>query len=198
MNREPETAALEAACRAETAALEAPSRPGKRDPMQAIFNVLAAIGTLWIFFLMLLVVADVVGRNFLDRPITGVAEFAARSVSALVFLQLAAAIGAGKMTKSDFLQRFLLRWSPRSVAVMDSFFAVLGAVLFLALAWIAWPELLSSWNSSEYFGVQGVYMIPTWPFRALVVAGSVAAALAYLLAIPRVMRAPEITTGVTL
>lgn len=183
LNREPDSEALTAASRAGSST----------HPLQSIFNVLAAIGTVWIFFLMLLVVADVVGRNFLDKPITGVAEFAARSVSAIVFLQLAAAIGAGKMTRSDFLQRILLRWSPRSVAVTDSLFAVLGAVLFLALAWISWPELLSSWKGNEYFGVQGVYMIPTWPFRGLVVVGSVAAAIAYLLGIPRVMRGHAMT-----
>ena len=176
MNREPDSDALAAA-----------SRAGGVNPLQSIFNVLAAAGTVWIFFLMLLVVADVMGRNFLDKPITGVAEFAARSVSAIVFLQLAAAIGAGKMTRSDFLQRVLLRWTPRGVAVMECLFALLGAVLFLALAWISWPELLSAWKGNEYFGVQGVYMIPTWPFRGLVVVGSVVAALAYLIGIPRLM-----------
>lgn len=187
MNREPDSPALAAS-----------PRTGGAAPMQRIFNVLAAIGTAWIFFLMLLVVADVVGRNFLDKPITGVAEFAARSVSAIVFLQLAAAIGAGKMTKSDFLQQILLRWSPWSVAIMDALSALLGAVLFLALAWISWPELLSSWNGSEYFGVQGVYMIPTWPFRGLVVVGSITAALAYLLGIPQLFRAPVATPEVAL
>jgi TRAP-type C4-dicarboxylate transport system permease small subunit len=161
---------------------------GSSHPMQAVFNMLAAVGTVWIFFLMLLVVADVVGRNFLDKPITGVAEFAARSVAAIVFLQLPAAIGAGKMTKSDFLQRILSRRSPRAVAVMESVFAALAALLFLALAWISWPEWISSWKGNEYFGVQGVYMIPTWPFRGLLVAGSIMAAVAYVLTIPRLLR----------
>ncbi len=87
----------------------------QRHPFRRLANVLAAIGTLWIFFLMFLVVADVVGRNFLDSPITGVAEFAARSVAAIVFLQLAAAILSGKMTRSDFLLRLLARRSPRAV-----------------------------------------------------------------------------------
>jgi TRAP-type C4-dicarboxylate transport system permease small subunit len=151
--------------------------------MQTLFNVLAAIGTVWIFAIMLLVVADVVGRNFLDQPITGVAEFSARSVVAIVFLQLAAAIGSGKMTRSDFLLKFLQRWSPRSVVLLEALFATLAAVVFLALAYIAWPEWMQSWHSNEYFGVQGVYMIPTWPFRGLLVLGSGMAALAYLLCV---------------
>ena len=151
-------------------------------------QVLAAVGTLWIFGLMFLVVADVVGRNFLDRPITGVAEFAARSVAAIVFLQLASAILAGKMTRSDFVLRLVGRRSPRAVAVLEVGIAVVGALLFAALAYVSWPEWALSWTGNEYFGVQGVFTIPTWPFRGLLVLGSLVAALAYLMTIPAFLR----------
>lgn len=177
--------------------LDAESPPASKYPMHALFNALAAIGTLWIFFLMLLVVADVVGRNFLDKPITGVAEFAARSVVAIVFLQLGAAIGSGKMTKSDFLQRLLMRWSPRSVTALEVLSAFLAALVFLVLAYISWPEWMLSWASDEYFGVQGVYTIPTWPFRGLLVVGSIMAALAYLLGIPALLKHPHHVNGVS-
>jgi hypothetical protein len=36
--------------------------------------------------------------------------------------------------------------------------------------------------------VQGVYSVPAWPFRGLIIAGSVAAALCYLLTIPGILR----------
>jgi hypothetical protein len=39
------------------------------------------------------------------------------------------------------------------------------------------------WNSiarREFFGVQGLFTVPTWPFRALIVLGGSAGALAYL------------------
>jgi hypothetical protein len=32
----------------------------------------------------------------------------------------------------------------------------------------------------EFFGVQGLFTVPTWPFRALIVLGGGAGALAYL------------------
>jgi hypothetical protein len=38
------------------------------------------------------------------------------------------------------------------------------------------------WNSierREFFGVQGLFTVPTWPFRALIVLGAGAGALAY-------------------
>lgn len=162
--------------------------PAETHPLQGVARVLAATGTVWIFLMMLMVVADVVGRNFLDMPITGVAEFAARSVASIVFLQLAAAICSGRMTRSDFLLRLVGARSRSALRVLEVGNALLGTALFVALAFIAWPELTEAWKTSEFFGVQGVYTVPTWPFRALIVGGSVVAAGAYLLQIPSLWR----------
>jgi TRAP-type C4-dicarboxylate transport system permease small subunit len=174
-------------------AAETPTAAGLSNPLQGIANVLAAVGTAWIFLMMLLVVADVLGRNFFDAPITGVAEFAARSVASIVFLQLAAAVCSGRMTRSDFLLRIVGRRSAAAFKALEIANVVLGCLLFLLLAWIAWPELREAMQTSEYFGVQGVYTVPTWPFRALIVVGSVVAAVAYLLCIPSVLRQPPST-----
>jgi TRAP-type C4-dicarboxylate transport system permease small subunit len=157
-------------------------------PMGRVAEVLAAIGTAWIFAMMLLVVADVVGRNFLDAPITGVAEFASRSVASIVFLTLAAAICGGRMTRSDFVPRLLGARAPGLVRALDVANALLGVLLFAALAGIGWPELVRSWQDNEYFGVQGVATMAAWPFRALLVGGAGVASLAYLLAIPPLLR----------
>lgn len=162
--------------------------PPDPHPLEGIARVLAAAGTVWIFLMMLMIVADVVGRNFLDKPITGVAEFAARSVASIVFLQLAAAICSGRMTRSDFLLRIIGARSLGALRALEVFNALLGATLFAVLALIAWPELADAWRSNEFFGVQGVYTVPTWPFRALIVAGSIAAAAAYLFQIPSLWR----------
>ena len=162
-----------------------------RHPMARVAEVLAAIGTLWIFAMMLLVVADVVGRNFLDAPITGVAEFASRSVASIVFLTLASAICSGRMTRSDFVPRLLGSRAPGLVRTLEIGNALLGILLFSALAVIGWPELVSSWRGNEYFGVQGVATMAAWPFRGLLVGGAGVAALAYLLAIPPLWRAPQ-------
>ena len=151
-------------------------------------NLLASVGTLWIFLIMCLVVADVIGRDFLDAPITGVAEFSARSVASIVFLQLAAAICSRRMTRSDFLLNIIGRRWPAGVTALEILNAVVGAALFSALAAISWPELRNSLAAAEFYGVQGVYSVPAWPFRGLIVAGSAAAALCYLLTIPGILR----------
>lgn len=180
-----------------------PSAPSRADrpagpsahPLRAAANLMAAVGTVWIFLVMALVVADVVGRNLLDLPITGTAEFAARSVGSIVFLQLAAAVCAGRMTRSDFLLRFIGRRSAAAYKALEVFNVLIGCLLFLALAAIAWPEFQDALSSAEYFGVQGVYTVPTWPFRGLIVAGSVATALAYLACVPALLRQSAIGTS---
>jgi hypothetical protein len=109
-------------------------------------------------------------------------------VASIVFLQLAAAICSGRMTRSDFLLNLIGKRSPKAVVALDVVNALVGAALFTALALIALPEFQTSWGNNEFYGVQGVYSVPAWPFRGLVVAGSVAAALCYLLSLPGIIR----------
>jgi TRAP-type C4-dicarboxylate transport system permease small subunit len=145
-------------------------------------RILAGIGTVWIFALMILIVVDVLGRNFFNSPVTGVAEVAGRSVVAIVFLQIAAAVASKRMTRADFLIRIIQDRAPRAAVALEIAFALLGAVVFLIIAYATWPDFMSSWGSNDFFGVQGIFTIPTWPFWAIVVIGSSLAALAYLLA----------------
>ena len=142
--------------------------------------VLSSVGTIWIGVLMLLIVADVIGRNFLDAPITGVSEIAGHSVVAIVFLQTAAAIMQGRLTRADFLFRRVAKASPALAGLIESVFCLTGAVVFAAIVWASWDKALNAWLVGEFFGVQGVFTIPTWPFRGIIVLGSTLAALAAL------------------
>ena len=168
----------------ENADLEAIERGGgasPRDPVGLLAGLVAAIGTTWTFLLMLLIVADVIGRSFLSRPITGVAEIAAHSVVAIVFLQLAAGIHARRMTRADFLIEKLNRSSPRLGAGLEAAFLAAGAAIMLMIAHAGWKPLAASYAAGEYFGVRGVFTVPTWPFRAVIIVGSLLAAVVLLL-----------------
>lgn len=158
--------------------------PFSQAPLGAVLGSVAAamsaIGTAAIGALMLLIVSDVIGRNLLNMPITGVSEIAARTVVAIVFLQVPAAILQKRLTRADFLVRRIERASPSAVALIEALFCLTGAVVFALIVWASWPKFASAWASSEFFGVQGVWTIPTWPFRGITVLGAFTAILAAL------------------
>lgn len=160
-------------------ALEAPSPPSATDPLTRLVDAMAAVGTTWTFALMFLVVADVVGRDVFKRPIVGVAEMAGNSIVAIVFLQLAAAIHHGRMTRADFLLDKLGGAKSRLVRALEAVFALCGLIAMGIITWAALPDLENAWTRNEFFGVQGLFTIPRWPIYALMVIGSVVSAIVY-------------------
>jgi TRAP-type C4-dicarboxylate transport system permease small subunit len=162
------------------AALDAAAAPRGFDPVRLVLDALAAIGTIWTFGLMCLICADVIGRSFLNAPITGVAEIAANSVVGIVFLQIGATIHNRRMTRADFLIDRLHRSVPGLARGIEIVFMLFGAAVMAFIAQSAWPGMWNSLAAREFFGVQGVYTVPTWPFRALIVLGGVAGAVGYL------------------
>lgn len=170
------------------AALEAAAGPKGFDPVRLLLDALAAIGTIWTFGLMCLICADVVGRSFLNAPITGVAEIAAHSVVGIVFLQIGATIYNRRMTRADFLIDRILRAAPALGRAIELLFLAIGAACMAFIAQAAWEPMWNSMGLREFFGVQGLFTVPTWPFRALIVLGGAAGALAYLALIAAELR----------
>lgn len=161
------------------AALEGGGAKQPFDPVRMVLDALAAIGTVWTFGLMLLISADVIGRSFFNLPITGVAEIAAHSVVGIVFLQIGATIYARRMTRADFLIDRILERAPKIGRAIEIVFLVFGAAVMIFIAWAAWPGMWNSLAAREFFGVQGLFTVPTWPFRGLIVLGGAAGGLAY-------------------
>jgi TRAP-type C4-dicarboxylate transport system permease small subunit len=165
------------------AALDAAAAPRSFDPARLALDGLAAIGTIWTFGLMCLICADVIGRSFLNAPITGVAEIAANSVVGIVFLQIGATIYNRRMTRADFLIERINRAAPSLGRAIELVFMLLGAAVMAFIAVSTWPYVWTSIAQREFFGVQGIFTVPTWPFRALIVLGGAAGTLAYLVLI---------------
>jgi TRAP-type C4-dicarboxylate transport system permease small subunit len=174
------------------AALDAAAAPRSVGPVRLLLDVLAAIGTIWTFGLMCLICADVIGRSFLNAPITGVAEMAAHSVVGIVFLQIGATIYGQRMTRADFLIDRLHRAAPGIARGVEVVFMLLGALVMAFIAQAAWPGVWNSLATREFFGVQGIFTVPTWPFRALIVTGGAAGALAYLALLVAEFRRPAV------
>lgn len=140
-----------------------------------------AAGTLWIIALMILINADILGRDLFAAPIRGVAEIASLSIVAIVFLQLADTLRVGRFTRSEALLGPLAHSAPRLARVLQATYHLAGAVLLGVLAAAGWPLLVESWNTGEYLGAIGDFQAPLWPMRALIVAGAACTALMFLL-----------------
>ena len=71
--------------------------------LQRLTGAMNALGTLWILGLMVLINADVIGRDVFSHPVRGVTELVALSIVGIVFLQLADTLRAGRFTRADVL-----------------------------------------------------------------------------------------------
>jgi TRAP-type mannitol/chloroaromatic compound transport system permease small subunit len=162
-----------------------PQRPA--EPRSAAYRLfehvlmaLNSVGSVWIFALMFLICADVLMRDLFNAPINGVSDIAAFSIIGIVFLQLGATVHTNRMTKGDVLLELVSKRSARAGALIEALFLLVGAVMFMLVIRATWPLLTRSIQRNEFFGVEGVFTFPTWPVRVIILVGSAAVVLAYL------------------
>lgn len=160
---------------------------GKRsDPLSrilgAVMSLANVVATSWILLLLVLIVADVVGRNAFLHPIAGVPEMVKYSIIGIVFLQIAHTHWKGQMIRSDGLLSLMARSRPRLAAGADAAAQLLGAAFSLTLAWSVWPRVVKAYARGEMEGVSGHFTMPVWPFFLIIVIGSTLLGLSFLLA----------------
>jgi TRAP-type C4-dicarboxylate transport system permease small subunit len=148
------------------------------DGVMGAANVVA---TLWILGLMVLIVADILGREAMGHPIAGVPEMVKYSIVGIVFLQVAHTHRKGEMIRSDGILSWLRRRWPRAGMALDLLAQLCGAGFALTLAWAVWPKAIRAYARGEMEGVQGHFTLPVWPFLLLIVLGSVLLAASFLL-----------------
>jgi len=152
-------------------------------------NLLNAIGSAWIFGLMCMMLADLGSRFLFNKPLSGVAETAGLSIVGIVYLQLAATVRCGRMTRADFLSDWIARKAPRFGHLLTALFQLLGCATMSVLAAVSFAPFLTAWTENETLGTTGVFLVSTWPFRGMVVLGTTMAAVCYLtLAVRQVAR----------
>lgn len=163
-----------------------PRQSGVRalDALDHVFGALSAglnaLGTLWIFALMLLINADVLGRNFFLRPIAGVAEIVSLSIVGIVFLQLSNTLRSDRLTRSDMLLNLLQRRAPRLVLFIEVLFNLAGAFTLWVLVQASWPRFMTALARGETVGITGHFVAPTWPIKLILVVGAIALLVQFL------------------
>ena len=159
-------------------------------------GVMNALGTLWILALMVLINADVFGRNLLAAPVRGTTELVSLSIVGIVFLQLADTLRCGRFTRADMLLDQLKRERPVLAARLQALYHGLGALLMAVILWAAWPSLIESIASREYVGALGDFMAPVWPVRLMMLIGLAMTALTFvLLAVLDLQRGQRLAAG---
>lgn len=163
--------------------LDSPTEP-RRGPDSAfgyLVDGMNGLGSVLIFAVMALMVADVFMRDFFNAPIDGVAELVAISIIAIVFLQLGSTLRHGRMSRADlFIDGFTLR-HPRAGNSIHVLFSLAGAFVCGVIFYATWPRFLRAWTDNEFYGVQGVFTVPTWPLLAIVLLGCAITCVQYLL-----------------
>jgi len=141
---------------------------------------LNAVGSLWVLLLVILICADSFGRSFFNHPIDGVTELVAVSLAVIVFCQLPDTARLGRLTRSETML-LRLRASNSFGAVLAVIgFELLGAAVMAAIIVGTGPLLIESFTRGYYIGEHGIFTIPEWPLKGLVVLGSVACLLCFL------------------
>ena len=130
-----------------------------------------ALGTLWIAALMVLINADVIGRNLLSRPVDGVPEMVSLSIVGIVFLQLADTLREGRFTRAEILLDRLAERAPRLRDALHALFHAVGAGLMGVILWASWEPLAEAVRIREYVGAVGSFQAPVWPVRLITLLG---------------------------
>lgn len=143
--------------------------------------LLNAAGTVLIAFIMVVVNADVILRFAFNKPITGVTEMVIASIAAIVFLQFADTLRAGRVIQADTLLRVLQPRAPHAYHALQSFFALLGAVTFSVILYATVPFLQRAWASSDAYGNPAIFSLPKWPIRVIMIIGCSAMLIQFLL-----------------
>lgn len=125
-------------------------------------NILSAV---WLAGVVLLIVYDVVGREFFASPFHGTNEIVSNSVLSILMLQLPLSILIHGSLRTTILHGLMGRFGKTIVNVVSY---LLSAVLFLVIAFGSWDRMLEGWEIWEQEG-SGVVNIPVYPIRTLVV-----------------------------
>lgn len=161
---------------------------GRRLSFEAVFSVMNSIGTAWVFVILVLVNADVIGRTLFNTPIRGVTEIVSLSIVACVFMQLAHTIKVGRMTRSEVFLDWVGRRRERVRQFLEGVYFLVGAGLMGVLFTSSLPLFVEAWQIDEYVGAQGDFTAPVWPVKLVILIGCAAAAGQFLIGAARKFR----------
>ncbi len=131
-------------------------------------SLLALIGGLAVFSLMLLAVASVGGRNFLNRPIPGYVDWIEQAMPLIAFVGISYCQRLGGHIRMDM---FVGRLRGRLLWAIEFIGLLFILVLVLMMVWGGWAHFERSFDwSAPYWSRDSSLDIrlPLWPAKLLV------------------------------
>lgn|GEM_PF-353543 len=148
-------------------------------------NILSAV---WLGSIAILILCDVIGREFFQSPVYGTNEIVSNSVVSILFLQLPLTI----LTRSSLRTTIFYGVAgTRGRGFIDAVSYFLAGLLFLAIAVGSWPNMVEAWEILEQEG-SGIITIPVYPIRTLVVFVSFVGVIVSGLLVYQSLRKPEL------
>ena len=147
-------------------------------------NIISAI---WLASIALLILSDVVGREFFGSPIYGTNEIVSNSVLSILFLQLPLSILNRNSLRTTIVYGAL---GLRGKSIINACSYFIALLLFLAIGVGSWPNMIEAWDILEQEG-SGIVTIPVYPIRTLVVFVSFVGIIVCLLLIYQALVKPE-------
>jgi TRAP-type transport system small permease protein len=144
-------------------------KPEANKMLMRISSIMAAIGSATLAVMMLLSVADVIGRKFFLHPIQGTAEL----VGILLVIASGTGLGYAALTRSHVRISIVIdRLSSRGRAAVD---VISYLICVVASGIISWQSSLRMYEYifRELGGRTAILAMPIWPFMLVMVIGFV-------------------------
>tara|TARA_A200000113_G_C8795091_1_gene332215 strand:- start:364 stop:993 length:630 start_codon:yes stop_codon:yes gene_type:complete len=132
------------------------------------FNI---IGTILIIFIMIIVNADVIGRELFLKPIAGVPMMVSMSIVAIVFLQTPQTFNRGRLTQNVSILNAIGRRAPIVKLLLDITYSIAAFFLILQIFKSTYPLFIKSWVRNTYEGTIGDFTAPIWPIKFVILLG---------------------------
>ena len=149
--------------------------------LQLISKAMMVIAATLLVLVALLIATDVFGRGLFNTPIIGVAEVVINGLVIIAFLQLPYTVRIGGVLRTELMDMLAPPPIKRFLWLAGY---LLGAFLFAILAKAEWGNMVNAFINGEFEG-HVTFAVPVFPSRLAIVAGSILAAITYLvMAIP--------------
>lgn len=128
---------------------------------------LLLLGTVGMIASMFVGVADVLGTEFLGRPVLGTLEFTESTMVLVVFGALAYAQERRAHIRVELLYAHV---GPRGKSLMEAITHIVAFMFFGLVTWQGFGELLYSWDMKE--ATMGSVRFPLYPARFFLLLGA--------------------------